>query len=92
VVGVRSCFGGRLLEPSILQVDFYAPLRYRAHYPLYARPLISSAVHTFIRWDSPAPHVRVLAHDLTVGRFSVILLTYILPSRYFRARPSSPSI
>jgi len=34
---------------------------------------------TLVRWSLPLSRLRVLAHDLAVGRFSVLLLTYILP-------------
>jgi hypothetical protein len=65
------------MEISILRVDFYALLRYRVHYPLYALPLISSVVHTFVRWACRR-HVFVRLRDLAVGHF--YSPTYVHPT------------
>lgn len=44
----------------------------------FTRSPLLVVLFTLVRWSSPSSRLRVLAHDLAVGRFSV-LLTYILP-------------
>lgn len=83
MVGVRPCLGHRqwkLLFYKSNFTPFYATMLI-IH---FTRALLLVVLFTLsVRWDSPAPFFRVLAHDLAVGRFPfTYLLTYILPLRY----------
>jgi len=78
VVGVIFRLRRTVYALSILRIKFYALHVTMLIIHLTRSPLLV-VLFTLVHWSLLSSRLRVLAHDLAVGRFSVLLLTYILP-------------